>query len=66
MSDCTRRSNAGANSAFDDMYYRDQGQVTDQSCHDQTGNILVSPSARKIKEVVNLILNCKQEKKEMN
>jgi len=55
MSDCTRRSNASANSAFDDMYYRDQGQVTDQSCHDQTGNILVSPSARKIKEVVNNI-----------
>jgi hypothetical protein len=37
------------------MYYRDKGQVTDQSCHDQTGNILVSPSARKIKEVVNNI-----------
>ncbi len=55
MSDCTRRSNAGVNSAFDDMYYRDQGQVTDQSCHDQTGNILVSPSARKIKEKVNNI-----------
>jgi hypothetical protein len=30
-------------------------QVTDQSCHDQTGNIFVSPSSRKIKEVVNNI-----------